>query len=165
MKLLSKALKFGAKKHLNQLRKSSGIPYIIHPVEVSLAVMKYKKSKRLEEIMCAGILHDTLEDTKTNFIELATEFTPLVATLVLELTSDLKEIKKIGKNKYLMKKMLGMTNYGLYLKLCDRLTNISDSPTDKYLEDTRVMIKFIKSNRMLTKSQKRVIKAMKDYLK
>lgn len=80
MKLLRKALKFGADKHRGQERRSSELPYIIHPVEVSFIVSKYKSSKRLEEFMCAAILHDTLEDTDTNFLELSTEFTPLVAS-------------------------------------------------------------------------------------
>jgi (p)ppGpp synthase/HD superfamily hydrolase len=164
MKLLRKALKFAAEKHKGQTRKVSELPYIIHPVEVSFLVSKYKSSKRLEELMCAAILHDVLEDTDTNFIELASEFTPLVASLVLELSSDTDEIKRIGKNEYLKKKMLGMSNYGLFLKLCDRLSNISDNPTEKYLENTIDLIEFIVSNRSLTKSQKRVITAIKEVL-
>ena len=165
MKLLSKALKYGADKHRDQSRKISGLPYIIHPVEVSFIVSKYKSSKRLEELMCAAILHDTLEDTKTKFIDLSTEFTPLIASLVLELTSDLKQIKKLGKNKYLQKKMVGLSNYGLFLKLADRLANISDSPSEQYMKDTKELIKYIVKRRKLTKSQKKLVKEIKKVIK
>ena len=62
-------------------------------------------------------MHDTLEDTPCSYIEIETEFGPLVASVVMELTSDEEAIKKIGKNEYLKEKMLNMSKYALTLKL------------------------------------------------
>lgn len=164
MKLIRKAIKFAAEKHKGQERKISELPYVVHPLEVAFIISKYKNSKRLDELMVAAILHDTLEDTETNFIEISTEFTPLVASLVLELTSDTDEMKKIGKNEYLKKKLVGLSNYALLLKLADRLANISDNPKIAYALDTIELIKHIELNRILTKSQALIIAEIKNEL-
>lgn len=155
--LVIKAIQFASAKHDGQKRKGSGLPYVTHPIIVAYLLAKFKQSKRLEELMAAAILHDTLEDTDTNFVELATEFTPFVAGLVLELTSDEKEIKKIGKNEYMKIHLCGMSSYALTLKLVDRLSNIMDEPTTKYLSDTMELMGHIESKRKLSDTQIRLV--------
>lgn len=140
-----------------KFEKSRGDPYVVHPLEVSYLLAAYKRSKKMDEILAAAILHDTLEDTETNFVELATEFTPLVASLVLELSNDKAEIVKIGKLEYQKKKMLGISNYGLLIKLADRLHNVSDHPSKKMISDTVELMHHLQENRMLTKTQKRLL--------
>lgn len=158
MKLLKKALEFGNRKHEGQVRKVTRQPYIFHPIEVSFIVMKHKRSAHLEELLCASILHDTLEDTDTTFLELCQEFTPLVASLVLELTSDSEAIKVVGKNEYLKKKLVGMSSYGLLLKLADRYANVTDNPSLKYAQDTRDLITHVQANRRLSDGQAKIAK-------
>lgn len=151
MNLIQKAIQFGADKHRGQERRGSKLPYIIHPISVAFYVIQYNQldpSEHLEELVSAAILHDTLEDTETNFDEIDVEFTPLVASLVLELTSDQEEVKRVGKNEYLIKKMLNMSYWALILKLCDRLSNVSDQPTEKYLQDTRKMMERMNSRNL-----------------
>jgi (p)ppGpp synthase/HD superfamily hydrolase len=155
-----KALEFAVKKHEGQFRKGSGLEYVTHTIAVSYLVGKYKTSKRLEYLIIAAILHDTLEDTDTSFIELAEEFGPLVASLVLELTNDPEQIKKFGKLEYQKRKCLGISSYALVIKLCDRLHNISDQPTDKMVSDTDELLDFLKKNRNLSKTQKEIITAI-----
>jgi (p)ppGpp synthase/HD superfamily hydrolase len=159
--LVLKAIKFATEKHQGQLRKVSGDEYITHPISVSYLVAIYKKSKHLDELISAAYLHDTLEDTKTTFLELSTEFTPLTASLVKELTSDANEINKIGKLVYLQKKMVAMSSYSLVIKLCDRLHNISDNPTDKMLDDTTQLLVYLEKNRKLTNTHKELVKAIR----
>jgi len=155
--LVIKAIQFASKKHFGQERKGSGLPYITHPIIVAHLLAKFKQSKRLEELMAAAVLHDTLEDTDTNFVELATEFTPFVAGLVLELTSDEKEIKKIGKNEYMKIHLCGMSSYALTLKLADRLSNVMDEPSEKYKVDTLDLIDHISNNRKLSGTQMKMV--------
>ena len=163
--LILKALQFATKKHHNQVRKVSQIPYIVHPIAVSYLVAKYKgNSKNLESLLCAALLHDTLEDTQTTFNELSKTFNPLVASMVLELTSDTEEIEKKGKNEYLKRKMLGMSSYCLSVKLIDRMANISDNPTEKYKQDTKELLIFLKKNRKLNKTQKKIVKDLEEIL-
>lgn len=153
MSWVLKAYRFADAKHAGQVRKFSGEDYISHPIAVSYIVASYKKSKHLDELVAAAILHDVLEDTDTTFEELAREFTPLIASLVYELKSDKEEIKRVGKTAYLQKKMCAMSSYALVLKLADRLHNMSDAPTDKMKSDTVEIIEYLMLNRKLTKPQ------------
>jgi (p)ppGpp synthase/HD superfamily hydrolase len=135
--LLIKAVQFAGEKHKGQYRRESGLPYVIHPITVAFLLAENKESKKLEELMVAALLHDTLEDTDATFEEIAREFTPMVASLVLELTSDPEEIEEIGKNEYLTKKMVGMSSYALVIKLADRLSNIMDRALPTRIERIR----------------------------
>src|SRR6266566_5109330 len=76
--LIKKAYVYSAKVHQGQVRKS-GEPYLIHPLEVCglLADM------RLDEFtLCAGILHDTIEDTLATPEDLRQLFGVQVAEIV-----------------------------------------------------------------------------------
>lgn len=159
--MIYKAIKFAEEKHQGQIRKGSGLPYVTHPIITSYLLAKFKRSKHIEELIVAAILHDTLEDTETTFVEIAEAFTPLVASLVFELTSDEEQIKLLGKNEYFKKKLLGISNYALVLKLVDRLSNISDNPKHQYVVDTQELVEHISKNRKLTATQKNIIKEIK----
>jgi len=162
--LLLKALQFAAERHDGQVRKVTGLPYVVHPTTVAFLLQEHKTSKRIEELMAACLLHDTVEDTDTTIEELAREFTPLVAQLVAELTSDPEEIKEIGKTPYLCKKMAAMSKYALTIKLADRLSNVMDAPTESYKESTRVILKYLEDNRILTASQVRLIEVIRQHV-
>ena len=157
MSMLLKALEFQKIKHKGQTRKATGEDYSMHPVAVSYIVAAYKRSKHLDEMLIASLLHDTLEDTATTFAEITKEFSPLVASLVLELSNDPVEIKKVGKLEYQKRKVLGMSSYGLVIKLADRLHNISDHPTMKMILDTMDLMAFLKKNRKLSKTHKALV--------
>jgi (p)ppGpp synthase/HD superfamily hydrolase len=139
MDLMQKALAFAAEKHRAQERKGTGLPYIIHPMSVSLFCNKYLGAIHVE-VVVAALLHDTIEDTDTTYTELEDEFGPEVCFLVHELTSDKEMIAQMGKNPYLISKMCIMSDKALLIKLCDRLSNVSDQPSEKYKADTRIMI-------------------------
>lgn len=62
MTKLHNAIIFATLKHQNQKRKGTNIPYIVHPMEVMQILTSMQLS---ENIIIAGILHDTLEDTDT----------------------------------------------------------------------------------------------------
>jgi len=157
MKLILDAIRFGDKKHAGQTRKGSGDPYISHPIAVSYIISAYKKSKKLPEILAASILHDTLEDTETSFMEIATEFSPLVASLVLELTNDSEQISKLGKLEYQKAKLIGISNWGLVIKLADRMHNVSDNPTAKMVTETIELMTHLRRRRILSKTHLKMI--------
>lgn len=159
-----KAKLFAIQKHDGQYRKFTGEPYVNHVLHVGELVSMFKISKKLPELVEAGILHDTLEDTDTTFVELAETFSPLVASLVLELTSDPHQVKLLSKKEYLKRKMLGMSSYGLFIKLCDRLSNIMDHPSDKVIISTREIISFLKDNRKLSQTHLKVIEEIQKHI-
>lgn len=156
--MVFEALKFAESKHSGQVRKVSGDPYITHPIKVAFLLSSYKKSKKLDHLIAAAILHDTKEDTETTYEELLSVFGPLVTSLVFELTSIDEELKAAGgKVSYLKKKMVGMSSYALTIKLVDRLANLLDSPTDKTKVDTIEILDYLEANRKLTGTQKSIV--------
>ena len=165
------AERFGSIKHKGQIRKFSKEPYFSHPKRVADIVKKFKKSHRLDDLITAALLHDTIEDTNTDIKDLVKLFGGLVASLVKELSSDKKEIEKIGKTKYLSNKMINMSNWGLVLKLADRLDNVSDLKTaspefrKKMIKSTNQIISDLEKHRELTSTQKRIIKSIKEKIK
>lgn len=161
-KMLLDALKFADKKHGKQLRKGSGDPYITHPIAVSYLVAAYKRSSRLVELIVAAILHDCLEDTKTTFEEIARRFSPFVASLCLELKNDPELMAKLGKLEYQTKKVMGCSSYALYIKLCDRLHNISDNPTEKMVQETLILMQRLRDGRKLTRTQLELVSAIEE---
>ena len=57
MNIVEKAINFAAKAHEGQTRKSSDVPYITHPFSVGMLL---QKTHCTDEVIAAGILHDTL---------------------------------------------------------------------------------------------------------
>jgi glycerol-3-phosphate cytidylyltransferase-like family protein len=154
------ALHFATTAHAGQTR-SGGDPYKTHPVRVADSVKKYKKSQKLDALIQAALLHDTIEDTNTTYEDLETLFGGLVASLVKELTSDSEQIQKMGKANYLAHKMANMSSYALVIKLADRLDNIKDIATaktpewrEKYKNETLHILDHIESNRRLSKTHR-----------
>jgi guanosine-3',5'-bis(diphosphate) 3'-pyrophosphohydrolase len=155
--LILRAIKYATSKHRGQKRKVSGVDYIAHPILVSYLAASYKQSKAKEILICAAILHDTVEDTDATYNQILRRFGMPIASIVFELSSDPVALKKVGKLEYLKSHMQGMSSYALFLKLCDRLANLMDNPSLKQVEDTPLIIKHLRATRKLTKSHKAVI--------
>lgn len=83
--MIKKAKIFATAAHaaVGQIRKYTGEPYIVHPIEVAKIVTQYPHT---EAMICAAYLHDVLEDTKVTLLLLRKEFGDEVANLVLWLT-------------------------------------------------------------------------------
>ena len=57
--MLNEAVEFATKAHEGQFRKGTKCPYIIHPIEVADIVTTMTRDP---EVICAAVLHDTIED-------------------------------------------------------------------------------------------------------
>ncbi len=80
--MISDAFEMAYEKHINQKRRS-GEPYIIHPTAVAEILSELKCDA---QTICAGLLHDTLEDTETTEQELEDKFGKEVMLLVQGVT-------------------------------------------------------------------------------
>lgn len=87
--LVYRAYKFAEKAHDGQVRKS-GEPYIIHPIQVVGILADLKMDPAT---LCAGFLHDVVEDTSVTIEDLEREFGSEIAMLVDGVT-------KLGKIKF-----------------------------------------------------------------
>ena len=83
--LEERARQFAAEAHgsIDQRRKYTGEPYIVHPIAVAEIV---RSVPHTEEMLAAALLHDVVEDTPVSIEEIETEFGPVVAELVGWLT-------------------------------------------------------------------------------
>ncbi len=73
------ALVLAARAHRAQCRKGTDIPYIVHPVQVAMILMRHGFD---EDLVVAGVLHDTVEDTGVSMDEIRAGFGDAVADLV-----------------------------------------------------------------------------------
>jgi (p)ppGpp synthase/HD superfamily hydrolase len=161
---LDDAFKFMKTKHGIQERKTGGY-YFEHPRRVSALVIKFKDSYRIEDLLIAALLHDTLEDTTATYEQIENKFGTMIADIVLELTSDKTLTANAqSKREYLANKMVNMSSYALVIKLCDRLDNISDlDATDaafraRYVDETIYLMDEIdKKREVITITQHRLI--------
>lgn len=140
------AYAFAKYKH-NQtgaVRKGSGLPYFVHPKGVAMIVLE--NGGTVEQINSA-LLHDTIEDTETSSFELKTLFGQKVASIVWELTNSRIEIEELGKEEYMSKKLINLSEDALTVKLADFIYNMNDNPVDKTLERMYRNIYHLLSNR------------------
>jgi (p)ppGpp synthase/HD superfamily hydrolase len=79
LNVVEKALQVASKSHRKQCRKNTDIPYITHPVTVGMMLMKAGYG---EDIIAAGILHDTVEDTDLSLADIERDFGANIAGIV-----------------------------------------------------------------------------------
>jgi (p)ppGpp synthase/HD superfamily hydrolase len=77
------AIQFMLSAHENQRRKIDGDVYAAHPIETAILLASFGCS---EDVIVAGLLHDTLEDTATTYEEIMAQFGERVVALVQECT-------------------------------------------------------------------------------
>ena len=122
---LSKAYNFALKAHKNQ-KRDSGDPYLIHPVAVADILSDLKLDSAT---ITTGLLHDTIEDTKTTYQNVESEFGKEVADLVDGVTKISELEGKIIENSKAenIRKLILATSKDirvLLVKLADRLHNM-----------------------------------------
>lgn len=83
--MIRKASKFAAKAHaaIDQRRKYTREPYIVHPKEVARLVASVTDDVAM---ICAAWLHDVVEDTPVSLTDIEIEFGRDIASLVADLT-------------------------------------------------------------------------------
>ena len=97
------ARNFAKKKHVGQLRKNGRTTTFSHLQDVVKNLKKMKVTN--EDIICAGWLHDTIEDTDTDFDMIKDRFGKRVADIVVSVTKD-NRLPKKNKEKQNMQKIL-----------------------------------------------------------
>ena len=85
MNRIHNAIIYAAKKHEGQVRKGTDTPYIVHPMEVMQILTA---AGCVEDVIVAGILHDTVEDTDATLEEISALFGEKVARLVAHESED-----------------------------------------------------------------------------
>jgi guanosine-3',5'-bis(diphosphate) 3'-pyrophosphohydrolase len=123
--LLLKALAFAAHKHRDQRRKDADAsPYINHPIALADALVNEGGVTDFE-VLCAALLHDTVEDTDTTHEELVDAFGSRIARIVAEVTDD-KHLPKAERKRLQIEHAPKISHEAKLVKLADKLVNLRD---------------------------------------
>jgi guanosine-3',5'-bis(diphosphate) 3'-pyrophosphohydrolase len=122
--LLAEAISFAARKHEGQLRKDGRTPYFAHPVRVMM-IVRDRWGIDDPEVLAAAVLHDTIEDTTTDYDDVAQRFGPRVAQIVALLTKDKRLPEEQREASYHAALSAGPLEARL-CKLADTLDNLLD---------------------------------------
>lgn len=124
-KILLEAAVFAAKKHTGQKRKGKeGEPYINHPLEVA-NILASIGGVDDPDVLTAGLLHDTVEDTGTTHDEIAERFGSRAADIVMEVTDD-KSLPKQERKRLQIEHAPHLSHGAKLVKLADKISNIRD---------------------------------------
>jgi guanosine-3',5'-bis(diphosphate) 3'-pyrophosphohydrolase len=122
---LIRAIDFAAFKHRNQRRKDEeASPYINHPIALT-QVLKVEAGVSDIDVLCAALLHDTIEDTETTVEELVAEFGAHIASIVVEVTDD-TSLPKAERKRLQVEHAPTLTREAKLVKLADKICNLRD---------------------------------------
>ena len=123
--LVLKAVEFAALKHRDQRRKDvKASPYVNHPIAVARILLE-EGDVEDPNVIAAALLHDTLEDTTTTYLELRGQFGPEVAETVAEVT-DTKWLRKGARKRLQISKAAKASHGARSLKIADKIANLRD---------------------------------------
>lgn len=125
MDLIKKAYYFGEVNHRGQ-KRNSGEDYFIHPIAVAKTLSNMKLD---DQTICAGLMHDVLEDTSVTYDQMEKEFGHEITFLVDGVTK-LKNLNYSSREEKqaenIRKMVMAMSNdvRVVLIKLADRLHNM-----------------------------------------
>lgn len=123
--LILKALAFSAHKHSDQRRKDADAsPYINHPIGLA-DVLCNEGGVTDVNVICAALLHDTVEDTETTPDELTVQFGKTICDIVLEVTDD-KSLPKSERKQFQIEHAAHASPQAKLVKLADKICNLRD---------------------------------------
>lgn len=118
---LERAIVFAACAHDNQKRKGDFLPYIIHPYTV--AMILYEQGCG-DDVVIAGLLHDTVEDTDTTLTEIENEFGKHVAEIVHGCTEADKSAPWEERKKSMIQIIRNSSHEVKWVTCADKLHNL-----------------------------------------
>lgn len=123
--LTLKALAFAAHKHRDQRRKDENAsPYINHPIALA-NVLCNEGGITDVNVLCAALLHDTIEDTETMPDELTELFGKAISDIVMEVTDD-KALPKAERKRLQIEHAAHASYEAKLVKLADKISNLRD---------------------------------------
>lgn len=123
--LIKEAYFFGEINHRGQ-KRNSGEDYFIHPIAVAITLSNMKLD---DQTICAGLMHDVLEDTEVTYDEMEEKFGHEITFLVDGVTK-LKNLNYSSREEKqaenIRKMVMAMSNdvRVVLIKLADRLHNM-----------------------------------------
>lgn len=161
MNLIERAFHFALEKHKGQYRKGTEIPYITHPFGVAMILKKHRYS---DEVVAAGLLHDTLEDTDATEQELM-EFSPYVLELVKAASETDKSLPWEQRKLHTIAELSKRSSDQLAVIVADKLHNIRSIQSDIDVAGEEVWTRFNRGKRAQSWYYMSIINALEPFKK
>ena len=155
---INDAIQFAIKTHAGQTRKGKDIPYITHPLTVALILTRAGAE---EDVIIAGILHDTVEDSAgaVALADIEKQFGETVANLVRHVTEEDKSLPWEERKRIALSHIYEMPYGALLLKSADVLANLSDLLADLEAEGKSVWERFNAPKDKKIEQQQKLVEA------
>jgi (p)ppGpp synthase/HD superfamily hydrolase len=174
--LYQAALKFASAKHAQKDQKVPGtdLPYVVHLSNVAMEILiacSNTPDFNIGFAVQAALLHDTIEDTKTDFQELENNFGIEIAKAVSALSKN-NTLPKDQQMQDSLNRIKALQKEVWSVKLADRITNLQPPPSHwdnakklKYQKEARTILTELKGgNEFLAKRLEAKIKEYNKYL-
>jgi (p)ppGpp synthase/HD superfamily hydrolase len=125
--MIKRAIELAAKAHYNQFRKGTDIPYFAHPCNVGIILAQHGCSK---EVVAAGILHDTIEDTPLTIEDIRTQFGNEVANIVEGCSEPDKSLSWMERKQHTIDFLAKASMEVKFVTCADKMDNISSIALD-----------------------------------
>ena len=129
MNKVKQAKEFAREKHDGMTREEGVTPYFDHLKKVVKNLEKLGVTN--QDILCAGWLHDTIEDTDTDYDDISEQFGKIVADIVASVTKDTRLPRPIRERKY-VEQLRHSTWQAKVVKFGDIVANIADLKNSGY---------------------------------
>lgn len=123
---IEQAIQAATLLHRDQVRKGRAqCPYVSHLFSVAAIISNYHDN---EEVIIAGLLHDTIEDTEYTYEELEADFGERVRDLVYTVTEEKdmngRELSWIERKETYIKKLKKAPEEALVVAAADKIHNL-----------------------------------------
>jgi (p)ppGpp synthase/HD superfamily hydrolase len=119
--LIDRAIEVAAKAHQKQKRKGTATAYITHPFAVAILLAKAGCS---DEVIAAGILHDTIEDARIKLSRIREDFGEKVALIVEKCTEPDKRRSWMKRKPHTLESVKAAGLDVKFVVCADKLHNI-----------------------------------------
>jgi (p)ppGpp synthase/HD superfamily hydrolase len=119
--VLFDAIEFAVLAHRGHFRKGTGIPYVLHPINVARMLLELDCSV---EVVTAGILHDTVEDTHVAMEDIRARFGEEAANLVSQVSEPDKSDIWENRKRHTLRSLESASEGALLIALADKLDNL-----------------------------------------
>ena len=159
--MIFRALEFAAKAHRGQYRKGTKIPYLIHPLGVAKILIELGFD---ETVVVAGVLHDTVEDTKTQIEDIRREFGDDVAEIVKGASEPDKTKPWKDRKEHTIEYLITAPRDVLVVMCADKIDNARTTGEDIECEGESVWQRFNRPKKDQEWYYKSILKILKSRL-
>lgn len=117
------AIYYATKAHQGQRRKMEDIEMIFHPFTCGMLLQRNGYD---EDIVCAGILHDVVEDTHHTFDDIEKEFGKVVRDYVYDASEPDKSLSWKERKQHTIDQIKNAPLGSKLVVACDKISNLED---------------------------------------